>query len=81
MRSPLSQNLNSSQTSKMPCPPVESAACLDIYKLVTEKTLLEHELKNLEQKRDRIVQRLEILEAQVETLENSAHQLRNILSP
>jgi hypothetical protein len=65
----------------MPRPKTEAAAYLDIYKLITEKTRLERELEALEQRRDRIVQRLEILDTQVETLENSAHQLRTILSP
>ncbi len=81
MRSPLSQNLNPPKISTMPRPKTEAAAYLDIYKLITEKTRLERELETLEQRRDRIVQRLEILDTQVETLENSAHQLRNILSP
>ena len=81
MRSPLSQNLNPPKISMMPRPKAEAAASLDVYKLITEKTRLESELETLEQRRDRIVQRLEILDTQVETLENSAQQLQTLLSP
>lgn len=81
MRSPLSQNLNPPKISMMPRPKTEAAAYLDVYKLITEKTRLEGELETLDQRRDRIVQRLEILDTQVETLENSAQQLRTLLSP
>ncbi len=85
MRSPLSQklsqNLNSPEISPPPSLLTETAASLDICKLITEKTRLKHELEALKQRRDRIVQRLEILDTQTATLENSADQLRNILSP
>lgn len=81
MRPPLSQSPNRPKVSTMPRPKTEAAAYLDIYKLVTERKRLEQELEALEQRRDRIVRRLEILSHQTTTLEQAAHQLRNETSP
>jgi hypothetical protein len=61
----------------MPRQKTEAAAYLDIYKVVTEQKRLEQELEVLEQRRDRILQRLQVLEVQAQTLEASAHQLRD----
>jgi len=44
---------------------------------VNEQTRLQHELEMLDQRRDRIQQRLEVLRVQVAALEKSAHQLRD----
>ncbi|QZZ19487.1 gas vesicle protein GvpV [Leptothermofonsia sichuanensis E412] len=63
--------------STMPRQKTEAAAYLDIYKLVNERTRLQHELEALEQRRDRIQQRLTTIEAQINQLELNAHALRD----
>lgn len=63
--------------STMPRQKTEAAAYLDIYKLVNEKTRLQKEFKALEERRDRIQKRLEVLDVEIDTLEKSAHQLRD----
>jgi outer membrane murein-binding lipoprotein Lpp len=66
----------------MPRQKTEASAYLDIYKLVTEKKRLQDEMVGLEQRRDRILSRLEILDAQIAQLETDAQQLRDAnLSP
>jgi predicted nucleic acid-binding Zn-ribbon protein len=65
------------KVSTMPRAKTEAAAYLDIYKLVTEKKRLEHELAGLDQRRDRIQQRLEALNTQIGQLETTAHDLRD----
>jgi hypothetical protein len=65
----------------MPRQKTEAAAYLDIYKLVTEKKRLQDELVTLEQRRDRILNRLEILDIQIAQLETDAHQLRDADPP
>lgn len=77
MRPQPSQSPIRPKISTMPRPKTEAAAYLDIYKLVTEKKRLEQELELLEQRRDRILKRLDVLHTQVETLETTAHQLRD----
>lgn len=69
------------KVSTMPRQKTEAAAYLDIYKLVNEKTRLQKELEALEQRRGLIQQRLTTIEAQVEQLEHSAHDLRDALPP
>jgi HPt (histidine-containing phosphotransfer) domain-containing protein len=64
----------------MPRAKTEAAAYLDIYKLVTERKRLEQELEALDQRRDRILRRLEILSHQTATLEQAAHQFREATS-
>jgi hypothetical protein len=63
--------------STMPRPKTEAAAYLDIYKLVNEKKRLQQELSLLDEKRDRLQQRLAIIEAEVVQLEHNAHHLRD----
>lgn len=60
----------------MPRPKTEAAAYLDIYKLVTERKRLEQELDAIEQRRDRIIKRLEVLNQQTAALDLAAQQLR-----
>ncbi len=62
--------------STLPRQQTEATAFLDIYKLVIEKKRLEQELQGMEQRRQQIVDRLSLLETQVSTLENKAHQFR-----
>lgn len=76
MRPPLSQTPIRSKISTMPRPKTEAAAYLNIYKLVTERKRLEQELEGLEQRRDRILKRLDDLTVQVAALEANAHGLR-----
>ncbi len=71
MRSPGSQPPIRPQISTMPRPKTEAAAYLSIYKLVSEKKRLEQELQGLDQRRDRICQRLDVLNNQVATLKDS----------
>jgi uncharacterized coiled-coil DUF342 family protein len=61
----------------MPRQKTEAAAYLDIYKLVNEKTRLQQELTTLAERRDRIQSRLDVLDVEITTLEQSAHQLRD----
>ncbi len=79
MRPPLSQSSIRPRISTLPRQKTEASAYLDIYKLVSEKKRLQHELEQVEQRRDRILKRLETLESQVLGLEQTAQQLR--LSP
>ncbi len=77
MRPHQSQGQIRPKISTMPRQKTEAAAYLDIYKLVNEKTRLQHELQTLEERRDRIQTRLEELKPQIADLEQSAHQLRD----
>lgn len=61
----------------MPRSQTEAAAYLEIYKLVNEKKRLQQELELLDQRRERIQKRLEVLNVQVLELEQDAHQLRD----
>ncbi|MBD2073881.1 hypothetical protein H6F86_08265 [Phormidium sp. FACHB-592] len=63
--------------STMPRQKTEAAAYLDLYKLVNEKTRLQKEFQALEERRDRIQSRLEVLAVEIDALEKSAHQLRD----
>jgi len=63
--------------STMPRQKTEAAAYLDIYKLVNEKKRLQLELETMNQRRDRLLQRLSEIETQVTDLETSAHDLKN----
>lgn len=75
MRSPSSQSPRP-KVSTLPRQKTEASAYLDIYKLVSEKKRLQQELAQVEQRRDRILKRLETLESQVLGLEQTAQQLR-----
>lgn len=81
MRPPLSQTPIRPKISTMPRPKTEAAAYLNIYKLVTERKRLEQELEGLEQRRDRILKRLDDLAVQVAALEANAHSLREEPAP
>lgn len=72
----LAQSRIRPKVSTMPRQASESAAFLDIYKLVIEKKRLQQELQGMEQRRQQILDRLEILEGQVAGLEQTAHHLR-----
>lgn len=63
--------------STMPRQKTEAAAYLDLYKLVNEKTRLQKEFQALEERRDRIQSRLEVLDVEIDALEKNAHQLRD----
>ncbi len=76
MRPPLSQTPIRPKVSTLPRQKTEASAYLDIYKLVSEKKRLQHELEQVEQRRDRILKRLEVLENQVLGLEQTAQNLR-----
>ncbi len=76
MRPPLSQSSIRPKVSTLPRQKTEASAYLDIYKLVAEKKRLQHELEQMEQRRDRILKRLETLESQVLGLEQTAQHLR-----
>lgn len=64
------------KVSTLPRQKTEASAYLDIYKLVAEKKRLQQELAQVEQRRDRILKRLETLESQILGLEQTAQQLR-----
>lgn len=76
MRPHLSQPPIRQKVSTLPRQKTEASAYLDIYKLVSEKKRLQQELEQVEQRRDRILKRLEALESQVLGLEQIAQQLR-----
>jgi len=63
--------------STMPRPQTEAATYLDIYKLVNEKKRLQQELGILEERRERIHDRIEEITAEIANLEVTAHQLRD----
>ncbi len=63
--------------STMPRQQTEAAAYLDIYKLVNEKKRLQQELTVLEERRDRIQERLGAIEDEIQGLETTAHILRD----
>lgn len=77
MRPHPSQSHIRPKISTMPRQKTEAAAYLDIYKLVNERTRLQKELVSLEERRDRIQTRLEVLDVEIAALEQSAHQLRD----
>jgi phage shock protein A len=63
--------------STMPSRRSETTALLDLYKLVVEKKRLQHELDNLEQRRQQISQRLAAIEPQISHTEATVQQLRH----
>lgn len=77
MRRNLAKGRIQPKISTMPRQQSEAAAFLDIYKLVIEKKRLQQELESMDQRRQQILTRLEALNSQVATLENSAHQMRD----
>ena len=77
MRRNLAKGRIQPKVSTMPRQQSEAAAFLDIYKLVIEKKRLQQELDSMEQRRQQILTRLEVLNRQVATLEDSAHQMRD----
>lgn len=81
MRPQPSQSPIRPKVSTMPRLKTEAAAYLDIYKLVTERKRLEQELESLDQRRDRIIKRLEVLDQQTAILEETAHQIRDNTLP
>jgi len=60
----------------MPRQQSESAHYLDVYKLTIEKKRLKQELESLEKRRDRIEERLNVIEGQIQDLEYEAHRYR-----
>ncbi len=77
MRPHVSQGQIRPKISTMPRQKTEAAAYLDIYKLVNEKTRLQHELETLDERRDRVQKRLAVLDTAIADLERNAHQLRD----
>lgn len=63
--------------STMPRPKTEASTYLDIYKLVNERKRLQEELAALEQRRDRILARLALLDQQIGSLEADVQQMRS----
>lgn len=63
--------------STMPRPKTEASAYLDIYKLVNEQKRLQEDLAALEQRRDRILTRLALLDQQIGSLEADVQQMRS----
>lgn len=62
--------------STMPRQQTEASHYLDIYKLTVEKKRLQQELTALDQRRDRIQDRLTTLERQITELDHNAQRLR-----
>lgn len=67
--------------STMPRQASEAAHYLDIYKLTIEKKRLTQEMIDLDQRRQIIAQRLVEIEANIASLEDSAHDLRQPATP
>lgn len=80
MRPQLLQGQLRPQISTMPRKNTEAAAYLEIYKLVNERTRLQKELDSLDERRDRLEKRLEVINGDVAKLEVTAHQLRGVPS-
>ena len=70
------QGQNRPKISTMPRQKTEAAAYLEIYKLVNERTRLQKELASIDDRRDRMTNRLDVLNNEVAKLEVEAHQLR-----
>jgi predicted nuclease with TOPRIM domain len=68
------------QVSTMPKAQTQAAAYLSLYKVVTEKRRLLQELEAVEVRRDRILNRLAILETQMAHLETTANNLNETVS-
>lgn len=64
--------------STMPRQKSEAAAFLDIYKLVVEKKRLQQELQSLDERRQQICDRIEVLNQHIDKLETSVEQIRNL---
>lgn len=62
--------------STMPRQQSESSQYLTMYQLTIEKKRLQQELASLDQRRDRIQNRLAVLAQEIETVEGQAQQLR-----
>jgi hypothetical protein len=62
--------------STMPRQQSEAAHYLDIYKLTIEKKRLQLELDGLDQRRQRLQDRITTLESQIDDIEAGAHRLR-----
>ncbi|MEL6400995.1 MAG: hypothetical protein AAFR26_18295 [Cyanobacteria bacterium J06626_4] len=62
--------------STMPRQQSESSQYLTMYQLTIEKKRLQQELASLDQRRDRIQNRLAVLAQEIETVESQAQQLR-----
>lgn len=77
MRPHSSQSPIRPRVSTLPRQQTEASTYLDIYQLVSEKKRLQQELAQVEQRRDRILKRLETLENRVLGLEQTAQQLRS----
>ncbi|MEL6224091.1 MAG: hypothetical protein AAFQ57_07060 [Cyanobacteria bacterium J06626_14] len=75
-RSPIRSNIRP-KINSMPRHRSEAAAYLDIYKLVVEKKRLQQELDSIERRQRQIRDRLSIINTQVQSLEDMAHQRRN----
>jgi predicted nucleic acid-binding Zn-ribbon protein len=71
------QSLIRPKISTMPRPQTEAATYLDIYKLVNEKKRLQQEFGTLEERRERIQDRIAEITAEIANLEVTAHQLRD----
>jgi len=74
MRPRYRQGMIRPKISTMPRPQTEA---VDIYKLVNEKKRLQQELGILEERRERIHDRIEAITAEISNLEVTAHQLRD----
>ncbi|MEM7773051.1 MAG: hypothetical protein AAF327_21395 [Cyanobacteria bacterium P01_A01_bin.37] len=75
-RTPIRSNIRP-KISTMPRQQTEAAAYLDIYKLVVEKKRLQDELESIQQRQGQISDRLSVIEAQIQTIEDKAHQIRD----
>jgi len=62
--------------STMPRQQSEASQYLDIYKLAVEKKRLKQELASLDARRDRIQERLNMLEQQIADLDHTAQRFR-----
>lgn len=67
--------------STMPRHQSEASCQLELYKLVTEKQRLEHELKLVEQRQQQINQRLAVINQHIESTEKKVITLREVNHP
>ncbi|NER78539.1 MAG: hypothetical protein F6K42_02980 [Leptolyngbya sp. SIO1D8] len=76
MNSPRPSSRIHPKISTMPRQRSEAAHYLDIYKLTIEKKRLKQELTALDQRRDRLQERLQILDQQIADLNHTAQRLQ-----
>ena len=68
--------MSRAKISTMPRTKTDASSQLDLYKMVTEKQRIQRELLNLKERTNILQRRLDILDAQIESTEQSIYRSR-----